>query len=393
MTLDRDFYADPYPVYARWREEAGAHRVALPGGLDGWVITGYAESRAALADPRLRKGSATETYLRKAGGSATVAGGSITAHMLNSDPPDHTRLRKLVNKAFTPRRVAALRPRIERIATELLDAMSGQDTADLIEAYALPLPIRVICDLLGVPPEDRARFHSRGRKLMDNDRDQADFFTALQETADYLTGLVRSKRENPADDLLSALVQAQEEDDRLTDREVTSMAFLLLVAGHETTVNLIANGTYALLREPGQLAALRADPSLLPGAVEEFLRYEGPVNIATLRYTAEPVTIGGTEIPAGEFVHIALIAANRDPERFADQDRLDITRDAAGHLAFGHGIHHCLGAPLARLEAEIAFGLLLSRFPGLHLAEGDDAVRWQHNIRFRGLSALQVRLR
>ncbi len=390
VAFDRDFFADPYRVYAAWRERSGAHRVAFPGGLDGWMVTGYEEGRAALADPRLRKASANETYLRKAGGGSSTAGGSLTAHMLNSDPPDHTRLRKLVHKAFTARRVEALRPRIEEIATELLDDMSVRDEADLVASYALPLPIKVICELLGVPPEDRALFHSRGRMLMETDRDKEAFLSALRQMADHLTALVRSKRESPADDLLSALVQAQDDGDLLSDQEITSMAFLLIVAGHETTVNLIANGTYALLRHPEQLAALRADPSLLPGAIEEFLRYDGPVNIATLRYTAEPVTIGGTEIPAGEFVHVALIAANRDPARFADTDRLDITRDATGHLAFGHGIHHCLGAPLARLEAEIAFSLLLSRFPHLRLA--GPAPEWQHNIRFRGLSALPVHL-
>lgn len=391
MTFDSGFFADPYPVYARWRREAAVRRTVLPGGLEGWVVLGYEEARAALADPRLRKGDALRRYADALGLARPPSGGSLSTHMLNSDPPDHTRLRRLVQKAFTPRRIAGMRPRVEEIAGELLEEMERGTEADLVEAYALPLPITVIGELLGVPAADRPLFHSRGRRLTEGRGERESFHSALEELARYLDGLVAAKRADPADDLLSDLVRARDEGDRLTDPELTSMAFLLLFAGHETTVNLIANGVHALLAHPGQLAALRADPSLLPGAVEELLRFEGPVNIATLRYAAEPLTIGGAEIPAGEFVNVALIGADRDPARFPDPDRLDITRQAAGHLAFGHGIHHCLGAPLARMEAEIAFSRLLERFPRLRLAEPGAEPGWQQNLRFRGLTALPVR--
>ncbi|MQY04771.1 cytochrome P450 family protein [Actinomadura macrotermitis] len=395
MTPDADaFFADPYAFYASWREAGGAYRVTLPGGLAGWVVTGHAEARAALADPRLRKDGANQRYLRRLGAEMPAPGGGLSAHMLNSDPPDHTRLRKLVQKGFTARRVQQLRPRVEEIATALLDEMDGRDEADLVESYALPLPMTVICELLGVPLADRAHFESRSRKMLAGEGSREEFFAALKESADYLKGLVAAKRAEPAGDLLSALVQARDDGDALSEQEVIAMVFLLMVAGHETTVNLIAGGVQALLRHPDQLAALRADPALLPGAIEEFLRYESPVNIATLRYTGEPVTIGGTEIPEGEFVHVALPGANRDPAVFAEPDRLDITRaDAAAHLAFGHGVHHCLGAPLARLEAEVAFTLLLARFPGLREAEPGTEPAWQPNVRFRGLTALPVRLR
>ncbi|WP_059009251.1 cytochrome P450 family protein [Streptomyces specialis] len=392
---DEEFFADPHPAYRRWREEGGARHVVFPGGVKGWVVTGYAEARAALADPRLRKGAANEAFLRALGRTPPAGGGpasALPAHMLNSDPPDHTRLRKLVTRAFTTRRVAELRPRIEAITTGLLDAMAAAatdeaDETDLVESFAMPLPIMVICELLGVPYADRAAFQVRGTGMMTG-RDRE----AFAESARYLTDLVHAKSERPGDDLLSELIRARDDEGRLSEREVISMAFLLLLAGHETTVSLIANGAWALLTHPEQLAALRADPALIPGAVEEFLRWESPVNLATLRYTEEPVVIAGTRIPAGSFVHVALTSANRDADRFAEPDGLDIARDAGGHLAFGHGIHHCLGAPLARLEAGIAFTHLLRRFPGLRLARPGEAPRWYSNARFRGVAALPVRL-
>ncbi|MGK5532934.1 cytochrome P450 family protein [Streptomyces sp. URMC 129] len=391
--LDEGFFADPHPVYRQWREEGGVRHVVFPGGVKGWVVTGHAEARAALADPRLRKGAANERLLRAMGQAPLSVGGSASSfatHMLNSDPPDHTRLRKLVARAFTTRRVAGLRPRVEEITTGLLDAMAAapDGETDLVEAFAMPLPITVICELLGVPYADRAAFQVRGRGLLTGlDRE------AFAATGRYLAELVRAKREQPGDDLLSELVRVRDEEDRLSEQEVIAMAFLLLLAGHETTVSLIASGSWALLSHPEQWAALCADPALIPGAIEEFLRWESPVNLATLRYTEEPVVIAGTEIPAGAFVHIALSSANRDAGRYPDPDGLDITRDAGGHLAFGHGIHHCLGAPLARLEAEIAFTHLLRRFPGLRLARPGEQPRWYSNARFRGVAALPVRLR
>ncbi|HEY3464949.1 MAG TPA: cytochrome P450 [Amycolatopsis sp.] len=375
--LDSAFFADPYRHYRDWSRRGTVHRVRFPDGRTGWVVTGYAEARAALADPRLRK----------AGANARWAGVGSTAstHMLDSDPPDHTRLRKLVNQAFTARAVEALRPRVEEITAGLLDDLSGHAEVDLVAGFALPLPITVIGELLGVAPGEQVEFRRRTAGFGSGS-------AAPEQVRDlkaFLVELVRRKRDHPADDVLSRLVRARDEDDRLSERELVATAFLLLFAGYETTVNLIGNGVHALLRHPDQLDALRADPALVPAAVEEFLRYDGPVGFATLRYAGEPLEIGGVRVDAGEFVHVAIGAANRDPEKFADADRLDVGRNPAGHVAFGHGLHHCVGAPLARLEAQVAFTRLLERFPRLSLVDGPLA--WHEGIRIRGLTSLPVR--
>jgi cytochrome P450 len=311
--------------------------------------------------------------------------------MLNSDPPDHTRLRRLVATAFTMRRVELMRPRIVEITDELLAGLAGREQVDLVDDFAFPLPVTVICELLGVPYADREDFRTWSTVLLSAGEIDA-VVAAGKNMAAYLHELIAAKRADPVDDMLSALIQARDDGDRLDEAELVSMAFLLLVAGHETTVNLIANGTLALLQHPDQRAALRADPALLPGAIEEFLRYDGPISHATIRYTTEPVEIGGVTIPGGEFVVIALGSANRDDDRFADADRLDVTRPAGGHLAFGHGIHFCVGAPLARLEGQIAIGRLFDRFPDLALAVDANELRWRHSTLLRGLESLPVRL-
>ncbi|MEU3072093.1 cytochrome P450 family protein [Streptomyces laurentii] len=397
--VDASVARDPHAAYRAWREAGGVRKVRFAGPvpLAGWVVTGYAACRAALADPRLSKDGATETYARYAGLPTGGPGGGLTRHMLNSDPPRHTRLRRLVQQAFTRRRVAALRPRIETRVTALLDALDkgtgeGAGEVDLIERFALPLPLAVLFDLLGTEPDEPGVLQVRGHTEAGDQGDGEVSVPTAEAILDRLRALVARKRARPGDDLLSALVAARDDGDRLTEEEVTSMAFLLVIAGHQTTVNLVANGVHALLTRPAQLAAVRADASLIPGLVEEVLRCESPFGIATLRYTTEPVTIEGTTIPAGEFVQIALLAANRDPEVFPDPDRFDVTRDASGHLAFGHGIHHCLGAPLARLQAGIAFTHLLRRFPALRLAAPATAPAWQDNPRHRGLLTLPVRL-
>ena len=368
-----------------------------PRGLQCYLVTGFAEARALLADPRLRKNSQgiRELFEAKLPPDApqNSVGQDLNWHMLNSDPPDHTRLRKLVNKAFTSRTVARLRPRVEEITAGLLDALAGQERADLVPSFAAPLPITVICELLGVREEDRTEFSDWSRTLLTAAVRPEDAQNAAQNMFGYLTGLIAQKRAEPAEDLLSDLVHASDDGDSLSEPELVSMAFLLLVAGHETTVNLIANGVLALLREPEQLALLRAQPELLPGAVEEFLRFDGPIHLATLRFTAEPVEVGGVTIPAGEFVLVSLLGANRDAERFPEPDRLDITRAAGGHLAFGHGIHYCVGAPLARLEAEIALGGLLARFPDLALDAKPDELVYRRSSLVHGLEALPVRLK
>ncbi|MEU7021645.1 cytochrome P450 [Streptomyces sp. NPDC046203] len=402
--VDEYVARDPHPTYRHWRETGGARRVRFAGPvpLAGWVVTEYAACRAALADPRLSKDGATEAFARYAGLPTGGPGGGLTTHMLNSDPPRHTRLRRLVQQAFTTRRVAALRPRIEARVTALLDALeeTAVDTTgavDLIGRFALPLPLAVIFDLLGADPDDPGVLQVRGHSVAGNEGDGEVSVPTADAMLDRLRALVEEKRSRPGDDLLSALAAARDDGGdggggwgALSEEEITSMAFLLVVAGHQTTVNLIANGLHALFTHPEQLAAVRADVSLVPGLIEEVLRHESPFGIATLRYTTEPVTIQGTAIPAGEFVQIALLAANRDPEVFPDPDRFDVTRDTSGHLAFGHGIHHCLGAPLARLQAEIAFTRLLRRFPALRPAATPAA--WQDNPRHRGLLTLPAHL-
>ncbi len=367
----------------------------LPDGGHYWVITRYADVRAALADPRLHK-----DCVRKLAGPDWQPDPMtmfLNVHMLAADPPDHTRLRKLVTRAFTARRIAGLRPRIEAITASLLDAMAdrlltGTGEVDLIEAFAFPLPVTVICELLGVPAGDQEDFKSWSHAILSSVGTQAEGLAAGTAMYHYFTELVAAKRARPADDLISALVDARDTDDSLDERELLAMLFLLLVAGHETTANLIATGTLALLTQPGRARPAAVRAGLLPGAVEELLRYSNPLNHATERFTLEPVEIGGVTIPARAWVLCATSSANRDPVRFADPDRLDVGRDAGGHVAFGHGIHYCLGAPLARLEGEIAFGALLSRFPGLSLAADPTTLRWRPSSLIHGLETLPVRL-
>ena len=379
------FNADPYPVYAKLRAAGPAHLVRTPAGGDVWLIVGYEEARAALGDPRLSKdwrAVAEEGYVEL----------PVSANMLETDPPHHTRLRKLVAREFTPRRIEALRPRVQEITDQLVATMlaAPDRTADLVDSLAFPLPMTVICELLGVPDLDQEAFRVLSNEAVAptvNDN------TAVREIGEYLVGLIEDKRcTRPADDLLSALIRARHDDgDQLSQDELIGMAFLLLVAGHETTVNLISNGVRVLLGHPDELAALRADFTLIDAAIEELLRYEGPVETATYRFAREPVLVGDALIPAGAPVLVALASAGRDPDRYPDPDRFDIRRAPQGHLAFGHGIHFCLGAPLARLEGAIALRTLLERTPDLQLAAEPAQLEWLPGMLIRGVRHLPVR--
>ncbi|MFJ6081120.1 cytochrome P450 [Streptomyces sp. NPDC092369] len=380
------FRSDPHPVYARLRERGPVHRVRLPPPdehHETWLVVGHEEARAALADPRLAK-DATKIGVR------FLDDELIGKNLLTTDPPQHTRLRALVSRAFTMRRVEQLRPRIQQITDELLDAMLPLGRADLVDSFAYPLPITVICELLGVPEMDRTEFRKISNEaVVPTDADSG--YTAFTRLADYLTELIEDKRcAGPSDDLLSDLIRTTAEDgDRLSPGELRGMAFVLLIAGHETTVNLITNAVHALLTHPDQLAALRADMSLVDGTVEETLRYEGPVENATFRFAEESFDMGGTHIEKGDAVMVGLTAADRDGLRYPAPDRFDIRRDTRGHVAFGHGIHFCLGAPLARLEGRTAIRTLLERAPGLTLdgPPGD----WLSGMLMRGVRSLQVR--
>ncbi|MFC6066811.1 cytochrome P450 family protein [Streptomyces ochraceiscleroticus] len=389
--LGPDFTSDPYPYYAALRVRGPVHRVRLPDGREVWLVVGYDEARAALADPRLKKDWSAHPEWQPEGDS-----GQLLSNMLQSDPPRHTRLRKLVARAFTGGAVEALRPTVQRITDGLIDDMlakSPDGRADLVDALAYPLPMTVICELLGVPDLDRERFRRWSDAFVTTDGPGGKDGTEA-ELARYMKQLIEDKRHTPGPDLFSALIRTTDEDgDRLSGDELVGMAFLLLVAGHETTVGLIANGTLALLRHPDQLAALRADFGLLDNAVEEMLRYDGPVETSTWRFTGEPVEIGGTVLPAGDIVVVALASAAREPGRFDAPDRFDITRETRGHLAFGHGIHYCLGAPLARMEGRIAVRTLLERCPDLALDADPATLQWRSGLLMRGPVRLPVRVR
>ena len=361
-------------------------------GVRAWGVTRYAEARALLNDPRLSKDQARAISLFPPGTDGSHAS-SLNVNMLLKDPPDHTRLRRLVSKAFTARAVEQLRAGIEQIADELLDGIElgvADGAVDLMEQFAAPLPIRVIGELLGVPTADRDNFKTGVEPVLSN-TNADELRTALAGLTTLLSDLIAGKRERPAGDLLTALVQVTDSGDQLSEDELLATAYLLILAGYETTVNLICNGILALLHNPSELELLRANPSRLPDTVEEFLRFESPLNIATVRFTTVGIRVGDVDIPADELVMIALLAANHDSDQFDEPDRLDITRNPNAHLAFGHGIHYCVGAPLARLEAEIALGRLLARFDRITL-DDSTTLEYRSSTLMRGLKSLPVRL-
>jgi cytochrome P450 len=384
---DPAFKADAHPIYADWRRTGPVRRARLPSGMDAWLVTRYEDGRRALADPRLSKA------VRPVSADNALPddiGAAVSRHMLAADPPDHTRLRRLVSAAFTNRRIEELRPRIEQISDDLLAAIDGRERFDLIDAFAFPLPIQVICELLGVPEGDRDEFRTWSNIIVGGTPYRERIPAAMAAMVGYIRGLIAERRAHGGDDLLSGLIRVRDDEDRLSEAELSSMVFLLLIAGHETTVNLIGNGTALLLREPGRWERLRADPTLLPSAIEEFLRYEGPVENATFRVATEDLEIGGQRIGAGEPVLVVLQSANRDEDRFPDAGELQLDRSQNPHLAFGHGIHYCLGAPLARLEAQIAFTKLLAAFPRLRLAVPPGDLHWRPGLLLRGLRELPV---
>ncbi|MFC4607267.1 cytochrome P450 [Streptomyces maoxianensis] len=377
---DPAFLADPFPLYRQLREEGPVRRAVIAGGLETWLVTRYEDGLAALSDPRLSSDVHDASDPRLLEQLPATERASLLSNMLRTDPPDHTRLRRLVSKAFTARRVAELRPRVQEITDRLLDDIVPAGRADLVADFALPLPVTVISELLGVPVADRHDFQGWTDDMILRRAEQPDpavVDTAWQHMRTYLTGLLEAKRARPGDDLLSALITARDEEQRLDEDELIAMAFLLLAAGYITTVNLIGGGIAALLAHPGQMEMLRDDPALLPGAIEELLRYDGPVSPGIARFAREDVSIAGVAIPRGATVLIASAIADRDPGQFPDPDDLDITRQDNAHLAFGHGIHYCLGAPLARLEGQVAIGTVLRRLPGLALAVPPGELRWR----------------
>ncbi|MEU5973988.1 cytochrome P450 [Streptomyces sp. NPDC047315] len=399
-----EFATDPYPTYAWLRTHSPVHRTTLPSGVEAWLVTRYADARQALADPRLSKNPAHHDEPAHAKGKTGIPGerkAELMTHLLNIDPPDHTRLRRLVSKAFTPRRVAAFAPRVQELTDRLIDGFADRGSADLIHEFAFPLPIYAICDLLGVPAEDQDDFRDwAGMMIRHGGGPRGGVARSVKKMRGYLAELIHRKREtlgpeSADDDLISGLIRASDHGEHLTENEAAAMAFILLFAGFETTVNLIGNGTYSLLRNPEQrallqesLAAGRTD--LLETGVEELLRYDGPVELATWRFATEAVTIGGQEVAEGDPVLVVLAAADRDPDRFDGPDVLDLSRRDNQHLGYGHGIHYCLGAPLARIEAQTALATLLRRLPDLQLAGDPSDLRWRGGLIMRGLRTLPV---
>jgi cytochrome P450 len=388
--MDPEFVADPYPTYHRLRAEDPVHH----SPLGFWILTRYPDVMAMLRDPRLIKEPIAAFVAARFGLAGPPPGLGLS--MLDRDPPDHTRLRGLVSKAFTPKALESLRPHIQGIVDDLLEHAVRNGEMDLIEEFAYPLPVRVICEMLGVPVKDHERFKGWGLDIArgldaimlppDSEVGQRSV-TGRRALAAYFRELIAERRAAPRDDMLSALIAAEEAGDKLDEEELLATCILLLVAGHETTVNLIGNGTLALLRHPDQLRKLRERPALIGTAVEELLRFDGPVQ-RTARIPSEDITIGGQTIGKGEMVMPFLGAADRDPTQFPDPDLLDITRTDNRHIAFGMGIHFCLGAPLARMEGQIAINTLLARLPKLALAT--DRPQFRQSLTLRGLEALPV---
>jgi cytochrome P450 len=392
---DRD---NPFPVFEAARRLGAVHAVTLADGHDAYVVVRFEEAKAALNDPRLSK----NMHAAFASGDEVVAEGlpgpALARHMLAVDPPDHTRLRRLVASAFSVRRIEALQPRVQEIVDELLDGIAAEppeSTVDLVGRFAFPFPFTVICELLGIPMSDRALLGTSLTELLGSTTSADDYKRAKRASdtvVNLLEAVVAAKRSARDDALISALIDARDGDETLDHVELMSTIFQLIVAGHDTTASLIGNSVVALLSHPEQLAYVRADPAHLAHAIEELLRYDAPAPHATFRYALEPVELGGVTIPAGAQVIVSLASACRDDDQYPHAGTLDVGRDAARHLAFGHGIHFCLGAPLARMEGHVAIGTLVRRFPELRLAVPAHQLHWAHGdgLVLRGLSMLPV---
>ncbi|MFE9689230.1 cytochrome P450 [Micromonospora sp. NPDC005806] len=390
-----EFAADPYPSFARLRTDRPVCPVSSPR-FDQYLITGYDDAKAALTDPRLSKDlyGPGQHYLRLFGPNSE----GLNKNMLNSDPPEHTRLRRIVSQAFAPRRIEALRPRVAQIVDGLLDKIVPQGQAELMHDFAIPLPMTVICELLGIPEADHGRvldwtqvIRTSGSSRRPPQEERAAVQEAQLKLHDYLADLVQAKRDHPADDIIGALIGSCDQDGALSEAELVTTTFLLLFAGHQTTADFLGNATLALLSHPEQLELLRTSPQLLPSAIEELLRFDGPLPVASPRIATEEVEYQGVCIPQGSIVGVVINSANHDPAHFADPDRLDLRRVRGPHLGFGHGVHYCLGVSLARMEAQIGLGALLRRLPGLRLAVPVAEVRRLPAASpFRGLLELPV---
>ena len=392
------FKANPFPLYARLREEAPVFRFTGAMKETVWLVTRYDDVSLVLKHASLSKdvfGGVAAAERRQKMPWLLKLFAPLSQNMLSKDPPDHTRLRSLVHKAFTPRLIERLRARVQGLSDRLLDEAARKGSMDLVSEYALIVPVTIIAEMLGVPSGDYRKFQHWSNRLISNTNlwDVMLSVPSVLMFTRYLRELIAQRRSSPGEDLLSALIQAEEAGDRLTPDELVSMVFLLLVAGHETTVNLISGGTLALLQHPEQLERLRKEPDLIGPAVEELLRYASPVEISTERFTREDLTVAGVTIPRGNLVFASIASANRDERHFKDPDMLDLGREPNRHMSFGMGIHYCLGAPLARLEGQIALQTLVNRFPNLRLARPAESLKWRTGVLMRGPKQLPVSLR
>ncbi|SCF08362.1 Cytochrome P450 [Micromonospora viridifaciens] len=390
-----EFAADPYPTFARLRADQPVCPVSSPR-FDQYLITTFDDARAALTDPRLSKDlyGPGQHYLRLFGPNSE----GLNKNMLNSDPPEHTRLRRIISQAFAPRRIEALRPRVAQIVDGLLDKIVPQGRAELMHEFAIPLPMMVICELLGIPEADHARvldwtqvIRTSGSSRRPPEEERAAVQEAQLKLHDYLVDLMQAKRAHPADDIIGALIDSCDRDGALSEAELVTTTFLLLFAGHQTTADFLGNATLALLTHPEQFELLRTTPQLLPSAIEELLRFDGPLPVASPRIATEDVEYQGVCIPRGSVVGVVINSANHDPAHFADPDQLDLRRVRGPHLGFGYGVHYCLGVSLARMEAQIGLSALLRRLPGLRLGVPLAEVRRLPAASpFRGLLELPV---
>nr|WP_040108402.1 cytochrome P450 [Streptomyces sp. 769] len=385
MPFDAASFTNPHSLYARLREEGPVHRVATPDGSPIWLVTREADVRAAMNDQRLTVDKAYSSI----GYKGFTLPPALDTNLLNMDGVDHLRLRRMVSQTFTPRHVEALKGRVQLVAQQLADSIAERGEADLVADYANPLPLVIIGDLLGVPDEIRRPFSRWAGAMLDPEY-PGQVAEAVEHIHRYLVELVALRRGTPGDDLLSRLITARDQGEKLTENELVSLGFLLLWTGSENAQHLISSGLLILLSHPEQLAAVRADPELLPAAVEEILRFTHANQLAIRRFPITDIEIGGVTIPAGDTVMLALSSANRDPARFTDPDRFDIQRRDNAHLALGHGIHYCLGAPLARMEVRIALSTLLNRFPHIGLAVSEDALQWRASFRSHALKKLPI---
>jgi len=385
----KSFTRNPYPTYAKLREEEPISYVLLPDGQYAWMITRYDDALAVLKDQRFIKD------FTKLSDDGDVEHGSVfSENMLFADMPDHKRLRGLVSRAFTPRMIAGMRERIQEITNELLDEAAGKDSINLIDEFAFPLPIIVICEMLGIPTEDRDQFRLWSNSMIEGSKDKyaQDIQQHMRDFIQYLGNRFAAVRENPGSDLISKLIISEQQGDQLTEKELYGVVSLLIIAGHETTVNFIGNSIMALLDHPEQLELLQNQPELIKTAIEETLRYNDPVEFSTSRWAGEDLDFKGKSIHKGDLVIVVLNSANHDPNQFDDPEFFDITRQKSKHLAFGKGIHACLGAPLARLEGEIAITSFFKRYPNAALNVDKEDLEWRAGMIVRGVKELPVSL-